>query len=285
MGTDRVDEYLASSAGDLPTIPQIASQAIQLLEDPDSSVADLRELIEQDAALAARILKVSNSSVYSFAQEVLSLDQALALLGRRTVSNLVMAVALRQTYDDFGPMERMLWEHSAAAGPVAAGLAERVGRGIDRDEAFTAGLLHDIGKAALANSHKGEYEAVMERVHAENIRFADAEMDVFGFDHAELGARVAKEWGLPERVATVIRYHHDREAFGHLDAAVADLTAIVSISTACLSRLGSGRPHAIDELDLTAMEAWKHLGLGDDDVATVLELCSERIEAAKSITG
>ena len=284
MGTDRVDEYLASATGDLPTIPEIASNAIQLLEDPNSSVADLRDLIEQDAALAARILKVSNSSVYSFAQEVTSLDKALALLGRRTVSNLVMAVALRETYQEFGPIERMLWEHSAAAGPVAAGLAERVGRGIDRDEAFTAGLLHDIGKAALANSHKTEYEAVMSRVHEENIRFADAERDVFGFDHAELGARVAIEWGLPDHVATVIRHHHDREAYGHLDEAAGNLTAIVSISTGCLSRLGSGRPHSIDALDLTAMEAWMHLGLGEDDVESMLELCRERIEAARSIT-
>lgn len=280
MGTKQLEDYLVEASGDLPTVPSVASRVIEAVDDEKSSVADVRALIEQDAALAARIMKVSNSSMYSFATEICSLEQGLSLLGGRTVKNLVMAVAMREVYQNFGPVEQRLWEHTTAAGPVAAALAERVG-GVDTDEAFTVGLLHDIGKAALANSHHEEYEQVVARVDEKGVRYSDAERDVFGFDHAELGARVAERWELPERLVTVIRCHHDLDALSQLPEPVARLTALVGLATASLTHLGSGRAQPIEDLDLSGIGAWSFLGLCDDDLEPIIALCQERIESAQ----
>ena len=282
MSNERLAAYLEGASQDLPTIPKVATRVIEAIDDPDSSVDDIRALIEQDPALTARVMKISNSSLYSFATEIRSLDQALALLGSRTVRNLVMAVAMREAYTEFGELEQMLWAHSSAAGPACAALARRIG-GVDPDEAFTLGLLHDIGKAALANSHRAEYEDVFRRVTEENVSFKDAERDHFGFDHAELGAHVAERWELPAVIVSVIRHHHDPDALASLSEPVQRMTALVSVTTACLSRLGSGRPQAVEALDPSRMAAWKHLGLGDDDVEELLTICAERIEAAKAL--
>lgn len=282
MENERLAAYLEEASQDLPTIPKVATRVIEEIDDPDSSVDSIRALIEQDAALTARVMKISNSSLYSFASEIRSLEQALALLGSRTVRNLVMAVAMRETYSEFGELEQLLWSHSSAAGPVCAALARRVG-GIDPDEAFTLGLLHDIGKAALANSHRNEYEGVFRRVCEQNVRFADAERELFGFDHAELGAHIAERWQLPDSMVSVIRHHHDPETAATLPAPISRMTALVSITTACLSRLGSGRPEAIEALDPCSMPAWQQLGLSDDDLDGLLEICAERIEAAKAL--
>ena len=281
MRNPRLAAYLEQASQDLPTIPKVATRVIEAIDDPDSSVDDIRTLIEQDPALTARVMKISNSSLYSFATEIRSLDQALALLGSRTVRNLVMAVAMREAYSEFGELEQLLWAHSSAAGPVCAALARKVGQ-VDPDEAFTLGLLHDIGKAALANSHRAEYEGVLRRVTEENLRFIDAERDLFGFDHAELGAHVAERWALPAAIVSVIRHHHDADSLDRLPAPLQRMTALVSVTTACLSRLGSGRPAAIEGLDPSKMAAWKRLGLNDGDLDDLLAICAERIEAAKA---
>jgi putative nucleotidyltransferase with HDIG domain len=280
LRNEQLEQYLAEASDDLPTVPAVASRVISALDDPDTSLDQARELIESDPSITARILKVSNSSMYGFASSIQNLGQAISLIGSRAVRNLVMAVAMRETYTEFGELEQLLWEHSMAAGPTAAGLASEFVSDIDPDDAFTVGLIHDIGKTALANSHRAEYERVAKRAWEERVEFATIEREAFGFDHAELGARVLEGWSLPETVASVIRSHHDSSALAVLPTHEARLTALVTLTTACLDRLGAGRPASIDDLDITALEAWKFLGLSEPD--RVLESCSERVEAARA---
>lgn len=281
MAGDQLDDYLARAGDDLPTVPHVATQIIEALDDPETSLDEVRALIEHDASLAARILKISNSSMYSFPTEIQSLSQAISLVGGRSVRNLVMAVAMRETYTNFGSLEKLLWEHSMAAGPVAAALARELGAG-DPDEAFMAGLLHDIGKTALANGDHDAYTSVSARIDELGLFSVEAEREEFGFDHAELGARVAERWQLPPRVVAVIRHHHDPAALDKLPEPDAKLTALVEVSTHCLTRLGCGRARPVEELDVCASAGWKHLGSPDTGLERVLELCNEQIEAARS---
>ena len=95
MGSSKLEAYLEEASQDLPTVPKVASQVIEAIDSPDASVEDIRALIEQDPALAARVMKVSNSSLYSFASEIRSLDQALSLLGSRTVRPRAVSPAAR----------------------------------------------------------------------------------------------------------------------------------------------------------------------------------------------
>lgn len=282
LGNERLESYLANASDDLPTVPAVATRIIDALDDPDVGVEEVSELIHLDPSLTARILKVSNSSMYGFPMEIQGLGHAMSLVGARAVRNLVMAVAMRETYKVFGPLEQMLWEHSMAAGPATAALAAEFAPGVDADDAFSVGLLHDIGKTALSNSHHDEYEEVTARVFGSDTSFVEAERETFGFDHAELGGRIAKSWALPSRAVAVIQHHHDAGALETLPPEDAQLTALVTVTTGCLARLGAGRPAPFQEFDVSSLPAWGFLGLDESKVDVALEICEERISAAKA---
>lgn len=279
-----LDDYLQAAENDLPTMPTIASQVVRAVDAPDSSIDDIRVLIEQDAAIAARILKISNSALYGFPSEIESLSHAISLLGTMTVRNLVLAASMKETYRRFGLLEKLLWQHSSLAGPTAAMLAAHPGVAVDPEIAFTAGLMHHIGKTALANSHRDEYEQVMMTVYNEGRSFVAVETEVFGFDHAELGAAVVQQWGLPESLVQTIRHHHEPGMLAELDEDVARTCALTTVTSLCLSKLGVGRSRPIEELDLTTQPAWAFLDLRASDVEPILNACSERVKESQDLS-
>ncbi|MBJ18688.1 MAG: HD family phosphohydrolase [Deltaproteobacteria bacterium] len=236
-------------------MPAIANQVVQAVDNPDSSIDDIRKLIDQDAAIAARILKISNSALYGFPSEVQGLTHAISLLGTMTVRNLVLAASMKETYKRFGLREKLLWQHSSLAGPAANLLAGHREIAADPRIAFTTGLMHHIGKTALANSHRSEYETVMMTVYNEGRSFADVEDEAFGFSHAELGAAVIEQWGLPGSLALTIQHHHNPGVLTQLDDSVARMCALTTITSLCLSKLGVGRSKPLEDLDLTAQPA------------------------------
>lgn len=282
--SNRLSTYLQASEGDLPTMPAVASQVMIAVDNPDSSIDEIRSLIEQDAAIAARILKISNSALYGFPSEIQSLSHAISLLGTMTVRNLVLAVSMKDTYKRFGLMEKLLWQHSSLAGPVSSMLASYRGIGVDPEIAFTAGLMHHIGKTALANSHRSEYEKVMAIVYNESRSFTEVENEIFGFNHAELGAAVVQQWGLPEQLVLTIEHHHSPEKLPQLEDNVARLCALTSVTSMTLSKLGVGRSRPIEGLNLAEMPAWCFLDLTENDVEPILTLTNDRLKESQSVT-
>lgn len=270
--------------GDLPSIPSVANQVMKVAGDPNASADDLRQILDQDPALSVRILKVANSSIYSFSREVETLQHAITLLGFRTVENLVMAATLRDVFKNFGLAEKMLWEHSTLAGAVAARLASYGPVDVEREAAFTAGLLHDLGKIALSNTLREKYNKVVMRAYNEGLAYVDVEREEFGFDHAEVGAHVAHKWRLPRRLVNAIRFHH------HAPSEYADrpederrLIALTAVVTRTCTRLGVGRRGPIDAIRLPALPAWEALGLTEEDEEPVLELASEQLKRAEGL--
>jgi putative nucleotidyltransferase with HDIG domain len=272
-----------ATAGDLPTVPAVAANIMRLVENPETSADDLRKVIDQDPGVAVRILKVANSSLYGFSRKIETLNHAITLLGFRTVRNLVMAASLRKTFKQFGLPEKLLLDHSTLCGAVAMRLSKEVSCAVDSEEAFTAGLLHDLGKIALNNSSRKEYTKVVARTYNEGVSFREAEMDEFGFDHAELGACVAEKWRLPKRLEYAIRYHHDPESTEKLDSEDRNLVALTTISTACCTRLGVGRRNPVEELEVSVLPAWAMLGLGDDDEERILLIAEEQVKQAAQL--
>lgn len=280
----RIRRYIAS-VGDLPSVPALASRVLKVVEDPAASADDLRKVVEGDPAVAARILRTANSSRYSFSRRIETLQHAISLLGFRTVGNIVLAVALKDVFQHFGATEKLLWEHATAAGAVAARLSRNPGIGVGHEEAFTAGLLHDLGKIAFHNTSRQKYVEVFGRVYDENISFVEAERDAFGFDHAALGAEVAAKWKLPDLLVAAIRHHHSPEMLEKLEERERRLTALVSVTTACCTRLGAGRRAPVEELEVESLPAWAALDLGDHDVETVLAQAAEEIERSAGSFG
>lgn len=280
----RLNQFV-NRIGDLPSVPAIAATVIALVEDPNASADDLRAVIERDPALAARILKVANSSLFGFSRRIETLRHAIALLGFRTVKNLVLGASMKEVFKRFGLTERLLWEHATRAGAVAARLTDHPSIDVDREEAFTLGLLHDLGKIALNNAAPEEYSRVVARVYNEGVTFVVAERDLFGFDHAELGALVAEKWKLPPRLETAIRLHHTPEALETLPVEDRRLTALATVTTALCTRLGVGRRSPVESFDPRTLPAWAVLGLGPDDFDGVLEMATEVVKDSDGLFG
>lgn len=271
--------------GDLQAVPAVAARVTMLVEDPNASGEDLQEVIERDPALAARILKVANSSLFGFSRRIETLRHAIALLGFRTVKNLVLGASMKDTFKRFGLTERLLWEHATRAGAVAARLSEHPNVDVEREEAFTAGLLHDLGKIALDNAAPEDYSKVVARAYNDGVSFVEAEREVFGFDHTELGALVAEKWKLPPRLETVIRLHHSPEALDTLSLEDRRLTALATVATALCTRLGVGRRSPVESFDPRVLPAWAALGLGDEDFDGVLEMASGVVKDSDGLFG
>ena len=278
-----LEGYVNAASRGLPIMPHIATEVARIASDPNASLEELRNLVDRDPALTACMLKMSNSPLHGFPNQIQSLAVAFTLLGREAVRNMVLAMSMQHTYTRFGLMEKLLWKHATVAAPVASRLAEHPSIKLDSREAFTAGMLHDIGKTALANSFPDQYEAVMMRVYNETTSFVKVELEHFGFDHAELGARVAQEWGVPEKIVSVIRHHHDPDALATLPEDVAQLTALVSLATACLTRLGVGRREPVESLDIASLPAWDFLGLEANEVDRVLLVCRQEIQMNRGV--
>lgn len=163
-------------------------------------------------------------------------------------------------------------------------LASQPQIGCNPDEAFTAGLLHDLGKIALNNSAREQYTKVITRVYNDGIGFVEAERAEFGFDHAELGACVADKWRLPPILISAIRNHHDPAALEKLSEREAKLTALTTIATACCTKLGVGRRSPVEEFDVTALPAWSFVGLSADDEDLILGLVAEQVANSQELT-
>jgi len=271
---------------ELPTIPAIASKVMGVCEDPTASADDLRAVLELDPALSSTILKVANSSLYSFTREVESLRHAITLLGFRTVQNLVMATSLRHVFMSFGLTEKLLWQHSTLAGAASARLATYGPIQVDRESAFTAGLLHDLGKIAFSNTARERYNRVLTRIYNEGLPANVAEREEFGFDHAELGSCVAEKWRLPRSLQNAIRFHHhDPSEYANLKREDQRLVSLTTVVTLCCTCLGFGRRSPIDSIDISQLPAWSALGLTPDDRQPILELVGEESKRAEGLFG
>lgn len=196
----------------LPPLPGTAVRLISAVNDPKVSINQIVEIIKYDQALTARILRLCNSAYFGLSRQITSLNDALVCLGTSKLLQIVMAVHTsgvlsgRQAGYDLAIGE--LWKHSVAVAHASAYFAKRT-KLDNTNVAFTAGLLHDIGKVVLSEYVADEFSRILTLVSKENRAFVEAEREVLGIDHTQIGAAVAEKWDLPEPLVRCIRYHHD----------------------------------------------------------------------------
>ena len=220
-------QELIANLGDLPPLPQVAAQVLRLAADPDSTTAELQRVIATDQALSAQILKIANSAMFGMVREVKTLTQAIMTLGFSTIKSIAIASSARNLYSRGGTglQERLLWEHAliTALAARAYGQAFRSPR---TEEAFLAGLLHDIGKSVMGIKFPERYGALVRSVYNEGTDGLEAELELFGFDHAMVGEALLLAWNLPRGLANTVRWHHDPV---HAPADDLALTAFVAL--------------------------------------------------------
>lgn len=205
-----IDEITARIS-ELPVLPANVSEVIAACDDPDITVGQISQKILQDQQLTASILKLANSALYGLSRRVATVTEAVVLLGLATIKSLAISShtyrLLNRSLPGYGLERGEIWRHSIAVAMTARTVAVDVHLA-PVEEAFVAGLLHDIGKTVLSGYMEDAFEEVMSVVRSDQIAFSDAELRVLGFDHAELGARIARAWNFPPDLVEAIRYHH-----------------------------------------------------------------------------
>ncbi|MCR9076926.1 MAG: HDOD domain-containing protein, partial [bacterium] len=184
----------------LPSLPAVAVRLLELTSDPDVAMSDIAKLVQQDQALAAKVLKTVNSSFYGLSSPCSSIDRAMGYLGLNTVKSLVLGFSLVETTksveSDFDLESH--WRRAIVGATGARIIAKRIG-GLDPEDAFTASLFQDMGMLAFFMSLRDEYVASLAGVSHNNL--CGQELEVFGFDHTRVGSELALRWKLPRDIS------------------------------------------------------------------------------------
>jgi len=200
----------------LPAFPAIALKALNLIAGRDTSLLELCELIRPDPAFSTAILKIANSPLVAFSRDITSVMQAAMLLGFRRLKCVVIAVGLKAYLKGpFTPLLQSCWEHSVACAMIAERAAAGES-GFDKDFAYTAGILHDIGRAAMLTASPQPYAQLVATQVDEPRDLLPRERELFGVDHCEAGASLVRAWDLSTAFLEITANHHDpaRRSFG-----------------------------------------------------------------------
>ncbi len=194
-----------------PTLPHILVKLIQACSDEKTSMKDLAAIIENDPSLSTKILRLVNSVHYGFSRKISNFNQALSLLGIDTIRNIGLSASVYQVFDNVRESAsfnlRQFWWHSLMCAVLSNLIAKKLSSPL-AEEAFLAGLLHDIGKLVLFNNYPERYDAVLQEASSPDLVFQE-ELRHFGITHCYAGARIVSHWNLQTFIADAIRYHHE----------------------------------------------------------------------------
>jgi len=239
----------------LPTIPPVLTGIIALIDDDRAGAKKLVELIERDQALTARLLRLANSAFFGQARKVATIPRAVLLLGFSTVRNLALGVKVWDTLGT-GVSRReleQLWTHAVEVAAVARVIA-RHQRQVSPDEAFTTGLLHDVGQLVLALRFKELYwDTVHKATSTEHL--PGLEQTTLGVDHAEVGSWLLEAWNLPAIMVESVRRHHDPEARAGLAGTIAAASRLAHRTNVQTGEVAEDALAILDAIGLTR-DAW-----------------------------
>ena len=244
---------------DLPSLPAVVMELLSSIDQDDADISVLAKKVSYDQALTAKTLRLANSSLYGLQVKVTTIQQAITFLGFQTTRNLITAAAVTGCFAEGqcpGFDDKAFWRHSIATAACCKVLARRVR--FNQDYAFTAGLLHDIGRLVLVSSFAERYQEVMEYRKAHDTHVLEAEQVVMGIDHVVAGVALAQHWNFSDTMKMAIAYHHDPD---HEGAGI--LAAIVHVANAIVHALDLAGD--VDELVPTVSSlAWTVLGLNQE---------------------
>lgn len=193
----------------MPINPGIAAKVLEMVEKQEYSFKRLEELVSADPGLTAKILKIANSAMYARQNRVTKLQVAMTLLGINTIKNVVILVTGASMFKQGAgsPFYAKFWRHSLATAFIAKDLAARSGIGSLGEEAFIAGLLHNVGQVALYLHDPAAYESLVAEVARDGRRFSELEERSYGTTHREVGAEVLSQWNFPEVFTDCAKEH------------------------------------------------------------------------------
>lgn len=264
-------EKVIESISELPTLPTVVARVNALVNSASASAGDINDVISRDLALSSKVLKLVNSSFYGFPRRITSITHAVVILGFNTVRNLALSAFVFNTFKKGARHfdNRAFWAHSIGTAIAAQNLAQalNLSQG-QKEDAFMAGLLHDIGKVVMCEYLEEDFARVIETVTQEDCLFLAAEARHLEYAHQGLGGSLLEHWNLPVAIVATVRHHHDPAAAEgeelQRSAAIVHVGDILARSLC----LGSGGDRKIPRLEPAAGEA---LGLEWDRIGEVMD--------------
>ena len=267
---------------DVPSLPSVVIRIRQYLDDPDVSFDTLAKAIEHDPGLTANILRLANSAYFGWSRRVKTVRDAITRLGTNRIFQMVLCMSVaplvRKPIKGYDMEASELWEHSFAVAVIAEKLTQVLGlRG--HEEAFTAGLLHDLGKVVLGTFVEVDDAPIKRIVQREGKTFTEAERQVLGMDHAETAGELLRLWNLPAEVADAVQWHHEPSSCGSKHRAAADLLHAAD-TLAMRAEWGVGLDVDYCRVD---EEAFGRLGLTAEVVDEVMLLATPEFEEMREL--
>ena len=273
----RSAEHIIKSTSQVASLPTIYLKIEEALNSANCNNQYLVDILSEDTALSARLLRLSNSAMFNFPNKIDSVFQAITIIGTQQLRALVLASSVMKLFKDI-PEElinmEMFWRHSVACG-VSARIIASLRRAANVEYFFLAGLLHDIGRLIMFKEVPNEISTAMQQAKQSQQLLFKVEKEVLGFDHAKLGGMLLKDWKLPPQLIESTLYHHSprRSADFQDEVAVVHVADIIANSL----QLGSSGELLVPTLD---NQAWERIGLPDAIIMTVLDELQKQYQIA-----
>ncbi|MBQ4431510.1 MAG: HDOD domain-containing protein [Synergistaceae bacterium] len=277
-----IKSRIINNMQNIKSFPQFVLETMRKLNDPESNAADVARSLSRDEGLVLRVLKLANSAAYGVSRSISNISEAIALLGYKSVSNIILAATVYSAMDKgltgYALDRGELWRHSLMVAYTARHLAGITGK-VGTEDAYVGGLLHDIGKVILNDYVRFGYGIIVKMVEEKHIPFTEAEWKVLGFDHAEIGELLVGKWDMPEAYRIAIAYHHKPNDLPEDKIQHQPLLDVVTVANTICLMLGIGL--GADGLQAYVFpEPIERLGITNFD-----SLLSEMIDFAGSIAG
>ena len=273
---DPSDELMAEitkAIEDLEPMPEVIQKAREVMSKPSATFKEIGKVLETDQAIVAKVLKIANSAYYGLSGRVASIHQALVVMGHQTLEQVLNTAwaskMLATKMKGYGFDAGSLWNHSLAVAMGAKTISAKRQPTLEND-AFTAGLLHDVGKLVL-DAHILKNKSAFDELRKHNTSSRKAEETLLGFDHSKIGALICAEWQLPERQASGIQYHHAPQTKPDNE-----LAHMLHLADYLACRCGFGT-EPLDDAEGLAVDTLAYLDFKEEDLDPIMQTISEYV--------
>jgi putative nucleotidyltransferase with HDIG domain len=286
MSPDEMKEKVQSII-QLPALPTVAMEVVEMVDDPKTSASKLGKLISTDQALTAKVLKIANSPFYGFPKKISTIDFAIIVLGYDALKEIVISISLVSSLQKKGDQmfdAKSFWDHAITTGV----LARRLARDLDyrvSGEVFVGGLLHDMGISVLHRYFRNDFKRIVEITRDTDLTTLEAEESVMGVTHADVGGWLAARWNLPDQLVEAITHHHTP---GRATKS-ADLVSLIHVADVFACKM-AGNPPDFDKGVAFDQEALARVRLNDPNlvneyIANYASIVQQDVEQITQVDG
>lgn len=263
----------------LPTLPEVANRLLRIINDPTTTAVDVANLISRDLSLTSKVLRLANSAFYGIPRTVTTVQNAVVILGLKVINTMVFSITVVKMFPGDGRNEmfsrKKFWAHSLACAVLSRQLALRMRKFtlFDPEECFCAGLIHDIGRIVLDQYFHENFLKAIQKGMEERISLTQAENEVFGFNHTDVGDWLTSRWELPQDIRVPIVFHHSP---GKTEYA-REITTLVHLADGLCYDVGFGLP-GLEVKPALDSALIAQLGFTQEDLEAVKAGAHEEIE-------